>query len=255
MKAAIQFLVAAWAVISVARADHTKPANVMTTATSAALVLSDITAQMAEALTPASAEAAKLRDALAQTAGAALYDNSQLGTAAIPVAIVLSKQLTAWTQGRLELAPRLIRAVVKLDNLSGHQFGAALMEDLRIPDIDTGNADPQTAAAWSNLYVTAGTNTYSTAAVTAFDKKRTERQKMAAARELRKLKYLPSKSKAQGRPRSSSADNRQRTKRRRQQVQKRPSRNNRRRRASRRNLCHWRNGRQYGKDNNNQGKQ
>ncbi|RHW71351.1 hypothetical protein DPX39_070006900 [Trypanosoma brucei equiperdum] len=120
MKPAIQFLVAACAVISVARADNTKPANGMTTETSAALVPSDIAAQMAEALTPASAEAAKLRDALAQAAGAALYDNSQLGSAAIPVAIVLSKQLTAWTQGRLELAPRLIRAVVKLANLSCH---------------------------------------------------------------------------------------------------------------------------------------
>ncbi|RHW71593.1 hypothetical protein DPX39_070007000 [Trypanosoma brucei equiperdum] len=67
------------------------------------------------------------------------------------------------------------------------------MKDLRIPDIDTGNTDPETAAVWSNLYVTGGTNTYSTAAVTAFDKKRTERQEWLLPENLETINiFVPS---------------------------------------------------------------
>ncbi|SCU72735.1 uncharacterized protein TEOVI_000431300 [Trypanosoma equiperdum] len=98
----------------------------MTSPALAALDLSEVEEQHSQALNGLESESNRLQRRLAQAMPASLAATKEdMKKAALPIALLLAKNLRKATTEKLAFATKLLKAQTKLGNLTGYQFATA----------------------------------------------------------------------------------------------------------------------------------
>nr|APD73602.1 variant surface glycoprotein 1125.1386 [Trypanosoma brucei] len=172
----------------------------MTSAAMSALVLLEIVDLHSNAIQNKAANSSKLQVLLEQAAVASLNAATEnIAKAALSIALLLAKKLRQFTTVQLAFADQLVRAQTKLAKLTGHQFGTASCDDLKVPSIMSNDADTDSITGGSgNIYLTEGPKTYAAATHTTFNTKRQHSIAWANQGNFDKLKICKLKLKDKG---------------------------------------------------------
>uniref|UniRef100_M4SZM2 Variant surface glycoprotein 1905 n=1 Tax=Trypanosoma brucei TaxID=5691 RepID=M4SZM2_9TRYP len=148
-----------------------KAATHMTSPALAAPVLSEVAEQHSRALNGLASHSDNLQCRLAQAVAAALEATTgSIKKAALPIALVLAKNLRRATTEKLAFATKLLKAQTKLANLTGYQFGTAEFDSAKIPPINTQQTDADSIASGNgNIYIQPGKDAYGKEIHTTFD--------------------------------------------------------------------------------------
>nr|APD74991.1 variant surface glycoprotein 1125.4779 [Trypanosoma brucei] len=155
----------------VAKGQKDKPTTTMSKPSLSALTLSSIVDTLIGKTQGHAAPAKAIQQKLGAALAAAAAPNAgDLGKAAMPVALVLAKNIGATSANKIESLERLAYAATKLANITGHQFGIKDAAGLKVPNFSKGQADPTTSNDGNaNIYVEAGPATYKAADHTTYN--------------------------------------------------------------------------------------
>nr|APD74977.1 variant surface glycoprotein 1125.4765 [Trypanosoma brucei] len=154
-----------------AQCSKEKPTATMSKPSLSALTLSSVVDTLISKTQGHAASAKAIQQKLGAALAAATAPNAgDLGKAAMPVALVLAKNIGATSANKIESLERLAYAATKLANITGHQFGIKDAAGLKVPNFSKGQADPTTSNDGNaNIYVEAGPATYKAADQTTYN--------------------------------------------------------------------------------------